>query len=155
MQEAKNMAEEISKIGQRIYDLRVERDIQQGELASAINIHQSVLNRIEKGTRPARDLEIVALANFFKVSADYLLDTKFSHTSSYQNSKNMHNIGDNSKIGQYIHITGSDNTISQSSAPAENDFSHKENEIIQKYRALDERGKKSVIDTLNREYSYV
>lgn len=149
------MAEEISKIGQRIYDLRVERDIQQGELASAINIHQSVLNRIEKGTRPARDLEIVALANFFKVSADYLLDTKFSHTSSYQNSKNMHNIGDNSKIGQYIHITGSDNTISQTSASAENDFSHKENEIIQKYRALDERGKKSVIDTLNREYSYV
>lgn len=60
-------------IGQRIYDLRIEHDIQQGELANAIHIHQSVLNRIEKGSRPARDSEICALARFFQVSADSLL----------------------------------------------------------------------------------
>ena len=67
----------------------------------------------------------------------------------------MHNIGDNSKIGQYIHITGSDNKISQSSAPNNTDLSKSETELIQKYRALDERGKLAVNDTLNREYSYV
>ncbi len=61
-------------IGQRIYDLRVERDVQQGELAAAVQLHQSVLNRIEKGTRPARDREIRDIALFFHVSADDLLD---------------------------------------------------------------------------------
>jgi len=61
-------------IGQRIYDLRIERDIQQGELARAVHLHQSVLNRIEKGLRPARDDEIRRIALHFGVSADYLLD---------------------------------------------------------------------------------
>lgn len=62
-----------SAIGRRIYDLRIEHDIQQGELASAINIHQSVLNRIEKGSRPARDTEIRDIALYFGISADSLL----------------------------------------------------------------------------------
>ena len=30
-----------------------------------------------------------------------------------------------------------------------------ERDIIMKYRSLDDRGKQSIIDTLNREYSYV
>lgn len=62
-----------SVIGQRIYDLRVEKNVQQGELAKAVHIHQSVLNRIERGTRPARDTEIRDIAIYFGVSADTLL----------------------------------------------------------------------------------
>ena len=50
-----------STIGQRIYDLRIEIDVQQGELSKAIGLHQSVLNRIEKGTRPAQDTEIISM----------------------------------------------------------------------------------------------
>lgn len=65
--------EDETNIGQRIYDLRVERDVQQGELAEAVHLHQSVLNRIEKGTRPARDREVRDIALFFGVSADELL----------------------------------------------------------------------------------
>ena len=65
--------EDETNIGQRIYDLRVERDVQQGELAEAVHLHQSVLNRIEKGTRPARDREVRDIALFFDVSADELL----------------------------------------------------------------------------------
>ena len=57
-----------SPIGQRIYDLRIERDIQQGELANAVGLHQSVLNRIEKGCRPARDTEIANIASFLQVA---------------------------------------------------------------------------------------
>ncbi len=30
-----------------------------------------------------------------------------------------------------------------------------ERDMIMKYRSLDERGKQSIIDTLNREYSYI
>ena len=65
--------EDGTNIGQRIYDLRVERDIAQGTLADAVHLHQSVLNRIEKGTRPARDREVRDIALFFGVSADELL----------------------------------------------------------------------------------
>ena len=60
-------------IGDRIIELRIANNLQQGELAKAISIHQSVLNRIEKGLRPARDAEIRSLAMFFGVSADTLL----------------------------------------------------------------------------------
>lgn len=65
--------EDETNIGQRIYDLRVERDIAQGTLADAVHLHQSVLNRIEKGTRPARDREVRDIALYFGVSADELL----------------------------------------------------------------------------------
>lgn len=56
-----------STIGQRIYDLRIEHDVQQGELSKAIGLHQSVLNRIEKGSRPARDTEIISISRYFNV----------------------------------------------------------------------------------------
>ncbi|WP_295917118.1 helix-turn-helix transcriptional regulator [uncultured Anaerovibrio sp.] len=60
-------------IGDQIVELRQTHKIQQGELAKAINIHQSVLNRIEKGLRPARDEEIRDIAIYFDISADTLL----------------------------------------------------------------------------------
>ena len=62
--------EDETNIGQRSQDLRVERDVQQGELAEAVHLHQSDLNRIEKGTRPARDREVRDIALYFAVSAD-------------------------------------------------------------------------------------
>lgn len=90
-----------SPIGQRIYDLRIERDIQQGELANAVGLHQSVLNRIEKGSRPARDIEIAAIASFLQVSSDYLLGLPpvqqeaqalppQEKNSTFQNDLNLH-----------------------------------------------------------------
>lgn len=61
-------------IGKRITELRKLKQISQQQLADKIGINQSVLNRIENGSRPLRDDEIKAIANFFKVSTDYLLD---------------------------------------------------------------------------------
>lgn len=112
-------------IGQRIYDLRIERDIQQGELAKAIHIHQSVLNRIEKGTRPARDSEIYALASFFKVSADNLLG---------------------------LTTVGSVGTIS---SPAIKAKSATEAELLTKFRILDRRGQQTVLNALRSEYEFI
>ena len=113
-----------SGIGQRIFDLRVEHDIQQGELAQAIHLHQSVLNRIEKGTRPARDYEVRAIARFFQVSADYLLGLPASHIAEVHAADPMP------------------------------ELSAAELALIRKYRALDARGRNAVVDTLQREYSY-
>lgn len=117
-----------TEIGRRIYNLRVEQDVQQVELARAIRMHQSVLNRIEHGTRPARDNEIRDLAKFFAVSADFLLGIELHH----------------SKIEQ---LNSTDSTSILLSNPAEL-------ELIKKYRALDERGKLSVMDTIKREYTF-
>ncbi|WP_259767289.1 helix-turn-helix domain-containing protein [Pediococcus pentosaceus] len=65
--------EEQIKIGHRISEFRESKNISQTELASRININRSVLNRIELGTRPARDLELKGIANVLDVSTDYLV----------------------------------------------------------------------------------
>jgi repressor LexA len=60
-------------VGQKIVHLREERDLTQKELAEKLEFNRSVLNRIEKGTRPIRDDELKKVADFFDVSIDYLL----------------------------------------------------------------------------------
>ena len=59
--------------GERITRLRESRNVLQKELAKAIDVDPVVLNRIEKGKRSARGEEIKAIADYFNVSADYLL----------------------------------------------------------------------------------
>lgn len=59
--------------GERISILRESRNVLQKDLAKAIHVDPVVLNRIEKGKRSARDDEIKAIADYFNVSADYLL----------------------------------------------------------------------------------
>ena len=117
-------------IGQRIYDLRIERDIQQGELARAVHLHQSVLNRIEKGLRPARDDEIRRIALHFGVSAGYLLDLPTS-------------INVNARSTDKEHTT-------ELSISADDELT-----LIKKFRTLDARGQHAVMDTVEREYSYI
>ena len=59
--------------GKLIASIRESKGVLQKELARAINIDPVVLNRIEKGKRPARGDEIKAIADYFNVSTDYLL----------------------------------------------------------------------------------
>ena len=120
-----------SPIGQRIYDLRIERDIQQGELANAIGLHQSVLNRIEKGSRPARDTEIAAIASFLQVSSDYLLGLPPVQQEA-----------------QALPAQEKNSTF-------QNDLNLQEENLVQIFRQLDNRGQHTVLDTLQREYDYV
>lgn len=135
-------------IGRRIYDLRVEKDIQQGELAHAVSIHQSVLNRIEKGTRPIRDTELRDIALFLEVSSDYLLGIQGTIVSY------------NSPWNPVIPAQSSQNStvyLKSSSKSPHLDFvpSSHEIELITKLRQLDQRGYRAVEDTLNREFTYV
>lgn len=60
-------------VSSKIIELRESHDLTQKELADKININRSVLNRIEKGTRPVRDEELKSFAKFFNVPTDYLL----------------------------------------------------------------------------------
>lgn len=59
--------------GAIIAALREAKDMNQTELAKALEINRSVLNRIELGTRPIRDDELKKIANYFHVSTDYIL----------------------------------------------------------------------------------
>ena len=60
-------------VSSRIMELRERRGLNQKELAENLKINRSVLNRIENGTRPVRDDELKIFADYFDVSADYLL----------------------------------------------------------------------------------
>jgi transcriptional regulator with XRE-family HTH domain len=65
------------KIGEKIRDLRKAHDLTQEELADKLHMNRAILNRIELGSRPLRDDEILLISNFFNVSADFLLDTDY------------------------------------------------------------------------------
>lgn len=57
----------------RVAQLRADSNLTQRQLASMVNINYSVLSRIETGERPLKDDEVILLADFFKVTTDYLL----------------------------------------------------------------------------------
>ena len=52
--------------------LRTERGLSQVELAEKTGVSKSVISRIETGERTGTVEALIALANFFNVSVDYL-----------------------------------------------------------------------------------
>ena len=68
-------------IGQRVRELRTEKHISQKTLAEQLQLARYEFSdltvlRIEQGTRFVTDYEVVALAEFFHVSCEYLLGIK-------------------------------------------------------------------------------
>ena len=57
----------------RIRDLREDRDLRQIDVANATGIDQKTLSNYETGKTNPDSFAIIALANFFNVSTDYLL----------------------------------------------------------------------------------
>ena len=74
-------------VSSRVSSLRKDYELTQKELSDRIGMNQSVLNRIEKGTRPLRDDELIAIADYFNVSADYLLGRKNINKASLSNEQ--------------------------------------------------------------------
>lgn len=60
-------------IGDNIIYLRERKGWTQRELAKRVGLNTSVMNRIESGERPAKDEEIIKLANVLDTTADFLL----------------------------------------------------------------------------------
>lgn len=58
---------------EKIIKLREERDWSQAELARRINMNNTALNKVEKGTRKLSSSELSELASVFNVTTDYLL----------------------------------------------------------------------------------
>ena len=57
----------------RLKELREKRGISQVTLASALNLNQNSISRYETGEREADYATLIAIADYFGVSVDYLL----------------------------------------------------------------------------------
>lgn len=58
----------------RLMELRKKRGISQLKLAMDLGLTQNTVSRYESGTRQADYKTLVALADYFNVSVDYLLE---------------------------------------------------------------------------------
>ena len=57
----------------RLRDLREDRDMVQKEIASVLGIDQRVYSNYETGKREIPTHLVIALADFYKTSTDYIL----------------------------------------------------------------------------------
>lgn len=64
----------MQKIYRRIRDLREDADLTQTQLSKKLNISQRAYSHYENGTRDIPVNILVALADFYHVSVDYLLE---------------------------------------------------------------------------------
>ncbi len=60
--------------GEKIRNLREDRDLNQTQLGAAVNMTQRKISYIECGKCEPSIEDIVAFCHFFRISADYLLD---------------------------------------------------------------------------------
>lgn len=60
-------------IGETIKELRIERNLSQQKLASAIGVSQKAIDYWERGVNEPKASYVALLADFFNVSCDYLL----------------------------------------------------------------------------------
>ena len=81
-------------IKRRIQELLFEKGITQQDLAKEINLTPATLSRNLNGLNPPKAEVIVAIANYFKVSTDYLL--------GLSNEKNYKTLNTNDDI--YVKI---------------------------------------------------
>jgi HTH-type transcriptional regulator, competence development regulator len=89
----------MSQVGDRIRELREERDWSQREFAKRVGINYSVINRIELGKRNVEDHELAKIADVFGVTTDYLLGRTDNPNPPEDDDKEL---GTLAKINQLI-----------------------------------------------------
>ena len=62
------------KVYKRIRDMREDKDLTQTQLAKEINVSQRTYSYYENGERTIPPEILVALAKFYNVSVDYILE---------------------------------------------------------------------------------
>ncbi len=63
----------MSDLSSRLNNLKIERNILQKDIASSINVSLRAYQRYEKGEREPTTTVLIALADYFDVSIDYLV----------------------------------------------------------------------------------
>lgn len=67
---------------EKIRDLREDRDLKQKVVAAHLDISQQTYSNYERGRRDIPTWAVVALANYYQVSTDYLLGTDSGYLGS-------------------------------------------------------------------------
>lgn len=57
----------------RLADIRIDRDLKQKEIAAVLQMRPEVYRRYEKGIREIPVWAVIKLADYYKISTDYLL----------------------------------------------------------------------------------
>ena len=63
----------LKEMGQRLSELRIQRQLKQKDMAELLDVTLRHYQRIEHGLVNVPTLTLVALADYFGVSTDYLL----------------------------------------------------------------------------------
>lgn len=58
---------------QKLRDLREDRDLSQKDIAELLSVSQATYSRYESGILDIPSISLIKLADFYKVSVDYLL----------------------------------------------------------------------------------
>ena len=58
---------------QRLRDLREDRDLRQEDVSEILGISQTVYSRYERGFQVIPVIHLLKLADYYKVSTDYIL----------------------------------------------------------------------------------
>ncbi len=125
------MLPEIYKqFGLRLQQARNKAGLSQQEIAAKLGIAQTTYSGYEQGIRKIPLETIMMLSSVLNINPDNLI------------------------LGTETEIVPSKSSESVKSN-SEEDLSNSESKIIKKYRLLDQRGQQAVLDTLNREYSYI
>ena len=66
----------------RLRDLREDNDKTQQQIADMLNMHRSVYRRYESGEREIPVWAVIKLADYYRVSTDYLLGRSNDPTKS-------------------------------------------------------------------------
>lgn len=88
----------MKELREMIRDLREDRDLKQKTVATHLGISQQTYSNYENGHREIPTWAVIALANYYKVSTDYLLGTDSDYpgstnlNSAYLDNVTMHDV---------------------------------------------------------------
>jgi transcriptional regulator with XRE-family HTH domain len=83
--------EVIKLLGDKIKQLRRNKNLTQKELADKLDIAQSTVGMIERNERGASNELLIKISHFFDVSLDYLLDDKIDNNLNTENKSDNNN----------------------------------------------------------------
>ncbi|ABB14215.1 LexA family protein [Carboxydothermus hydrogenoformans] len=101
--------------GQRLRQLRTERDLTQAELAKLLSIGESTISFYESNKRQPDFDTLIKLSNFFNVSIDFLLGRTDESNKFIQNTKTIPLLG---TIRAGIPLLAEENWIEEIALPA-------------------------------------
>ena len=86
----------------RLYDLRIDNDLLQEDVARILNTTKQSYGRYENGTRKLSIEDLNKLADFYNVSTDYILGRTDNPKNSIENINNKLNINGGQNFGKII-----------------------------------------------------